>query len=56
MQSKVQGKNILVSGKTDKKPHEVNYNQGIEEVQYEHACINIAQMTSKYKGITKQGY
>ena len=45
----------MVQGNKEKKPFEVNYDRSIIKSEYEHARINIAQMTSKYNGLIGQG-
>ncbi len=46
---------MLVQGSEEKKPFQVDHERTIDKLEYEHARINIAQMTSKYNGLIGEG-
>lgn len=55
LQDKVQGKTLLVQGSQEKKPFEVDSDRTIDKLEYEHARVNIAQMTAKHNGLIGEG-
>ena len=46
---------MFVQGNEEKKPFQVDFDRSIDKLEYEHARMNIAQMTSKYNGLIGDG-